>query len=56
MDREREHGVSKYGIFDRALVGVLDLFGVWWLRRRRKVIPEVVMVTESDKSPAKEAH
>ncbi|MES0868007.1 glycosyltransferase family 2 protein [Pseudovibrio sp. SCP19] len=56
VDREREHGVSKYGIFDRALVGVLDLFGVWWLRRRRKVIPEVVMVTESDKSPAKEAH
>ncbi|MFS8181813.1 glycosyltransferase family 2 protein [Pseudovibrio denitrificans] len=56
VDREREHGVSKYGIFDRALVGVLDLFGVWWLRRRRKVVPEVVMVTESDKSPAKEAH
>ncbi|WP_109315983.1 glycosyltransferase family 2 protein [Pseudovibrio ascidiaceicola] len=56
VDREREHGVSKYGIFDRALVGVLDLFGVWWLRRRRKVIPVVVMVTDSDVSPAKEDH
>lgn len=41
LDRQRRHGTSKYGIFDRALVGVSDLFGVWWLRRRRKNIPEV---------------
>ncbi len=41
VDRERRHGASKYGIFDRALIGVLDLFGVWWLRRRRKKIPEI---------------
>jgi hypothetical protein len=25
--------VSKYGNLDRALVGILDLFGVWWLIR-----------------------
>lgn len=41
LDRQRRHGTSKYGIFDRALVGVLDLFGVWWLLRRRKRIARV---------------
>ena len=41
LDRHRRHGTSKYGIFDRALIGALDLLGVWWLRRRRKSIPEV---------------
>ena len=41
IDRHRRHGVSKYGIFDRALIGVWDLLGVWWLRRRRKQIPVV---------------
>ncbi len=45
QDRQRRHGMSKYGIFDRALVGVLDLFGVWWLRRRRKKIPDVRPLT-----------
>ncbi len=45
QDRQRRHGSSKYGIFDRALVGVLDLFGVWWLRRRRKNIPTVRQLT-----------
>ena len=30
-----------YGILDRGLRGVLDLFGVWWLRRRRRKIPIV---------------
>lgn len=42
VDRRRRHGESKYGILDRGLVGLLDLFGVWWLRRRRKKIPEIV--------------
>lgn len=41
VDRQRRHGVSKYGIFDRALVGILDLYGVWWLRRRRRSLPGV---------------
>ncbi|GHB36216.1 dolichol-phosphate mannosyltransferase [Pseudovibrio japonicus] len=54
VDRERAFGVSKYGILDRALVGALDLFGVWWLRRRRKVIPDITVVTDTEQSPAKE--
>ncbi len=45
VDRERRHGASKYGIWDRFWIGVLDLFGVWWLRRRRKNIPEVKEMT-----------
>jgi len=32
--RPRERGVSKYGVFDRLWVGIVDLFGVLWLRRR----------------------
>ncbi len=32
--RPRERGVSKYGLFDRLWVGIVDLFGVRWLMRR----------------------
>jgi len=32
--RSRERGTSKYGVFDRLAVGITDLFGVMWLRRR----------------------
>jgi dolichol-phosphate mannosyltransferase len=32
--RARGTGRSKYGVLDRALVGVSDLFGVMWLKRR----------------------
>lgn len=39
VDRPRLHGHSKYGIFDRLWIGILDLFGVWWLRRRRRLGP-----------------
>jgi len=39
MDRERRFGKSNYGILDRAGRGIVDLIGVWWLRRRRKIIP-----------------
>lgn len=35
--RERGAGVSNYGNLDRALVGILDLFGVWWLIRRTRL-------------------
>ncbi len=35
--RAREHGRSKYTNFGRAMVGITDLFGVWWLLRRRKL-------------------
>ena len=41
-DRSRVHGKSNYGILDRGLRGVLDLYGVWWLIRRRKVVPKIV--------------
>ena len=32
--RPRQRGVSKYGVLDRLGVGITDLFGVMWLRRR----------------------
>ena len=32
--RPRGQGRSKYGVFDRLGVGITDLFGVMWLRRR----------------------
>jgi dolichol-phosphate mannosyltransferase len=32
--RRRRGGVSKYGVFDRLGVGIVDLFGVMWLQRR----------------------
>lgn len=32
--RPRLRGRSKYGVIDRLLVGVVDLFGVMWLQRR----------------------
>jgi dolichol-phosphate mannosyltransferase len=39
-DRRRQAGTSKYGNVERALVGAVDLFGVWWLMRRRK-LPQI---------------
>ena len=36
-DRPRISGISKYNNFNRALIGLYDLFGVTWLRRRTKV-------------------
>ncbi len=44
VDRPRRAGRSKYGVLDRALVGLPDLLGVMWLRRRfrgRPVAEEV---------------
>ena len=32
--RPRARGVSKYGMFDRLGVGIVDLLGAMWLRRR----------------------
>jgi len=32
--RPRSTGRSKYGVWDRAFVGVRDLLGVMWLKRR----------------------
>ena len=36
-DRPRQAGVSKYNNLNRALVGLYDLVGVSWLRKRTKV-------------------
>lgn len=44
-DRPRTAGRSKYGVLDRALVGVPDLLGVWWLRRRAASRPQALEVT-----------
>jgi dolichol-phosphate mannosyltransferase len=32
--RPRQRGVSKYGLWNRLWVGIVDLFGVMWLQRR----------------------
>lgn len=45
IDRPRQFGVSKYGVLDRALIGSIDLFGVWWLTRRLKKRPVVTEMT-----------
>ncbi|RAH99726.1 dolichol-phosphate mannosyltransferase [Acuticoccus sediminis] len=44
-DRPRTTGQSKYGVLDRALVGLPDLLGMWWLRRRAASRPTAVEVT-----------
>jgi dolichol-phosphate mannosyltransferase len=32
--RPRLQGSSKYGLFNRLWVGIVDIFGVMWLQRR----------------------
>src|SRR5712691_1680494 len=44
VDRPRRFGTSNYGMWDRLWVGILDLFGVWWLIRRRRRVPHVLEV------------
>ena len=34
--RPRKRGKSNYGVLDRLWVGIVDLFGVMWLRRRMR--------------------
>ena len=41
LDRPRRAGVSKYGMWDRLWIGILDLVGVSWLIRRKRRVPEV---------------
>ena len=33
--RPRTQGISKYGVWNRLWVGIVDLFGVIWLIRRK---------------------
>lgn len=44
IDRQRGHGVSNYGLWDRLWVGILDLLGVWWLVRRKKRVPNATEI------------
>jgi dolichol-phosphate mannosyltransferase len=44
IDRPRHSGVSNYGFFDRLWIGIMDLFGVWWLIRRKRPTPVVTEV------------
>ena len=43
--RPRQLGATKYGLFDRLGVGIVDLFGVMWLKRRAphpEIEPEIL--------------
>jgi glycosyltransferase involved in cell wall biosynthesis len=41
VDRQRRFGKSNYGMMDRLVVGLKDLYGVRWLIKRRKRVPVV---------------
>ena len=43
VDRPRWHGTSKYGNLERLLIGIPDLFGVAWVRRRRRRNPMALL-------------
>ena len=46
--RPRERGISKYGMWGRLKVGIVDLFGVMWLiKRGSKPISEIVRESKS---------
>jgi dolichol-phosphate mannosyltransferase len=56
--RPRERGASKYGVFDRLWVGIVDLCGVLWLRRRSsrpQLLSEPVWVSEDTVKPVRAA-
>jgi dolichol-phosphate mannosyltransferase len=38
--RPRERGVSKYGVWNRVWVGIVDIFGVMWLQARAN-LPQI---------------
>jgi dolichol-phosphate mannosyltransferase len=44
LDRPRAHGKSHYGMWGRLWIGIVDMFGVFWLIRRRRRVPEVTEV------------
>ena len=46
--RPRVHGRSKYGINNRLWVGIVDLFGVYWLQRRMR---RATLTTDSKATP-----
>jgi dolichol-phosphate mannosyltransferase len=50
--RPRERGTSKYGVLDRLAVGIADLAGVMWLRRRRSLAELLAEETQREPAPA----
>ena len=50
--RARVAGKSKYGILDRLLVGIADLFGVIWLMHRRADPGHVTELNLSESAPS----
>jgi dolichol-phosphate mannosyltransferase len=48
--RPRSRGVSNYGTLDRLWVGIVDIFGVMWLKRRSRRPAVSEQVTEIRKS------
>ncbi len=48
IDRPRRAGESNYGIWDRLWVGILDLFGAWWLIRRKTPTPAEITGGKSE--------
>ena len=56
--RPRRKGESKYGVFDRLGVGIIDLFGVMWLMRRvshPRLFDEAAHDTDADRSAVSSA-
>ncbi|MEW9799474.1 glycosyltransferase family 2 protein [Alteromonas sp. CYL-A6] len=45
--RAREHGVSKYTMWSRLWVGIVDMLGVMWLSRRAR-LPVIVQTDKQD--------
>jgi len=44
VDRARQHGQSHYGMWKRLGLGLLDLYGVFWLIHRRRRVPDVTEI------------
>ena len=55
--RPRQRGISHYGVIDRLGVGIADLFGVFWLRRRlvQPVVVEDATLCEESAEDARPA-
>ena len=49
--RPRAHGSTNYGVFDRLGVGIIDLAGVMWLKRRGLPSPAAGDNAGDDKGP-----
>ncbi len=55
--RERSAGEAKYGIWNRALPGLIDCFAVRWMRNRRRPVTYVIlekMQTADSTNPSEE--